>query len=103
MEFFEATAFTKHIYAYMDDEEFSTMQWFLVFNPEFGDLINGGGGLRKLRWQGKGKGKRGGVRIIYYYVNKREEILLLSVFAKNELEDLPKVVLAQLRKEIKNV
>ncbi len=103
MEFFEATAFTKHIYDYMDDEEFSTMQWFLVFNPESGDLINGGGGLRKLRWQAKGKGKRGGVRIIYYYVNKREEILLLSVFAKNELEDPPKVVLAQLRKEIKNV
>lgn len=103
MEFFEAKAFTKYIYDYMDDEEFSAMQWFLVFNPEFGDLITGGGGLRKLRWHTKAKGKRGGVRVIYYYVKKREELLLFSIFAKNELEDLPKEILAQLRREIKNV
>ena len=103
MEFFEATAFTRYIYDYMDDDEFSALQRFLIFNPEFGDVITGGGGIRKLRWQSKGKGKRGGVRIIYYYVKKREEILLLSVYGKNELDDLSKEILAQLRKEIKNV
>jgi mRNA-degrading endonuclease RelE of RelBE toxin-antitoxin system len=79
------------------------MQWFLVSHPESGDLIPGSGGLRKLRWGAKGKGKRGGIRIIYYLVKKNKEIWLLSIFAKNELSDLPKEVLAQLRKEIQNV
>ena len=103
MEFIEALSFTKYVYEYIDDEEFSAMQWFLVSHPESGDLIPGSGGLRKLRWGAKGKGKRGGIRIIYYLVKKNKEIWLLSIFAKNELSDLPKEVLAQLRKEIQNV
>ena len=74
-----------------------------MFHPQSGDLIPGGGGLRKLRWQAKGKGKRGGGRVIYYFVGKRDEIWLLSIFAKNELTDIPKEILAQLRKEIKHV
>jgi mRNA-degrading endonuclease RelE of RelBE toxin-antitoxin system len=102
MEFIEATAFTKYVYDYIDEDEFSALQWFLVLHPQSGDLIPGGGGLRKLRWQAKGKGKRGGVRVIYYFVGKRDEIWLLSIYAKNELTDIPKDVLAQLRKEIEN-
>lgn len=102
MEFIETSVFTKYIYDYMDDDDFSALQRFLMFHPEYGDLIPEGGGLRKLRWQGKGKGKRGGVRIIYYFVGKRDEIWLLTIYAKNELTDIPKAVLAHLRKEIKN-
>jgi mRNA-degrading endonuclease RelE of RelBE toxin-antitoxin system len=102
MEFIETSAFTKYVYDYLDDVEFSALQWFLVLHPEFGDLMPGGGGLRKLRWQAKGKGKRGGARIIYYFVGKRDEIWLLSIYGKNELSDIPKEILAQLRKEIKN-
>ena len=102
MEFIETSAFSKYVYDYLDDIEFSALQWFLVLHPQSGDLIPGGGGLRKLRWQAKGKGKRGGVRVIYYFVGKREEIWLLSIYAKNELSDIPKEILAQLRKEIKN-
>ncbi len=103
MEFIESSAFTKHVYNYLDDTEFSALQWFLCFHPESGNLIPGGGGLRKLRWQAKGKGKRSGVRVIYYFVGKRDEIWLLTIYAKNELVDIPKEILVQLRKEIKNV
>lgn len=102
MEFIESSAFTKYVYDYMDDDDFSALQRFLIFSPEYGDLIPGGGGLRKLRWQAKGKGKRGGVRVIYYFVGKREEIWLLTIYAKNELTDIPKEILTQLKKEIKN-
>jgi len=102
MEFIESPSFTKYIYDYIDDDEFAALQWFLVNHPKAGDLIPQGGGIRKLRWQAKGRGKRGGIRVIYYFVGKREEIWFLSVYAKNELTDIPKDILVQLRKEVKN-
>jgi len=102
MEFVESSAFTKYVYEYINDDEFSALQLFLAHNPKAGDLIPAGGGLRKLRWKTKDKGKRGGIRVIYYFVGKRDEIWLLTIYAKNELTDIPKDVLMQLRKEIKN-
>lgn len=64
MEFIEAPLFTKLIYDYMDDIEYSALQTKLASKPETGDIIPGSGGVRKMRWSGKGKGKRGGLRII---------------------------------------
>lgn len=61
---------------------------FLAANPEAGDLMPGTGGGRKLRWSGKGHGKRGGVRVIYYYHNDSIPLFLLNVFAKNEKVNL---------------
>ncbi len=102
MEFIESVLFTKYVYNYISDDEYSSLQRFLSFHPKNGDLIPGGGGLRKIRWQAQGKGKRGGIRIIYYFVGKRDEIWFLSIYAKNELTDISKEILAQLKKEIKN-
>lgn len=68
--------------------------------PDAGSIIPGGGGIRNLRWGGKGKGKRGGVRVIYYWQVKKDEIWMLTVYAKNEAEDIPVDVLRAKRKEI---
>ena len=66
MLFIEAPIFTKHIYDYLDDEEYSALQQTIALRPDVGKIIPGSGGLRKLRWAGSGRGKRGGLRIIYY-------------------------------------
>ncbi len=72
----------------------------LVANPERGALIRGSGGLRKIRWQGSGRGKRGGVRVIYYWATEREVLLLLLAYPKNEQEDLTRDQLKVLRQVV---
>ena len=64
------------------------MQNFLVEQPMAGDTMQGTGGLEKLRWSANGKGKRGGLRTIYLYLSNREHIHLLTIYAKNEMNDL---------------
>lgn len=68
MEIIETQVFTKDIVKLLSDNEYRELQKALVENPLLGHLIPGGAGLRKLRWSAGGKGKRGGLRIIYYYV-----------------------------------
>lgn len=63
---------------------------YLALNPKAGDLIEGTGGVRKLRWGYGGKGKRGGVRVIYYFHSERMPLYLLTLFAKNERANLSK-------------
>ena len=60
----------------------------MLENPDAGDIIKGSGGVRKLRWKAEGRGKRGGVRIIYYLEVVESRFLMLTLNAKNELEDL---------------
>ena len=75
-EFAEAPAFSRFREDYLDDDAFSELQYALAADPEAGDLIPGAGGVRKLRWKDprRGKGKRGGLRIIYYCFISDEEI-----------------------------
>lgn len=61
---------------------------YLARNPESGEEIPGTGGVRKLRWAGKGKGKRGGLRVIYYFYNESAPVFLLTVYGKGSQEDL---------------
>lgn len=60
-------------------------------------MIPGSGGLRKIRWAGKGRGKRGGVRVIYYYKNSEGQIWLLTIYAKNEDENIPVSILKKIK------
>jgi len=78
MEFIEATAFTKHLYDYLSEEEYLGLQSFLFQYPESGKLVRGSGGVRKVRWAMSGKGKSGGVRVIYYFKKQDDEIWLLT-------------------------
>ncbi|NCP15930.1 type II toxin-antitoxin system RelE/ParE family toxin [bacterium] len=84
----ETSIFTRRIQALLSDEEYRLLQRTLVLRPDAGDLIPGSGGLRKIRWSAKGHGKRGGVRVIYFWAVSQERILMLLIYAKNEQDDL---------------
>src|SRR5271165_1797569 len=90
MEFFEAPAFTRYVSSYLTDDEYREMQGRLASAPEAGDMIPGTGGFRKLRWADprRGKGQRGGLRVIYYYFPSELQIWLLTLYDKNEASDL---------------
>lgn len=88
MTFVETSIFTKNLAKYLQDEEYWRLQIYLMNQPDTGDIIQGTGGLRKLRWLAKGKGKRGGVRIIYYWKTHVHKVYLMSIYAKNEVTNL---------------
>jgi mRNA-degrading endonuclease RelE of RelBE toxin-antitoxin system len=73
---------------HLEEEQFRALQNNLLENPHAGARIPGTGGLRKLRWSTEGRGKRGGVRVIYFVVEARELILLLLLYPKNVQDDL---------------
>ena len=101
MEYIESPLFSKLVNLYLEDEEYAAFQWDLALHPEKGDVIPGSGGLRKVRWAGKGRGKRGGVRVIYYYKNREGQIWLLTIYAKNEDENIPVSILKRIKEELK--
>ena len=101
MEFIEATAFTKHIYEYLSEDEYLGLQGFVLQYPEAGKVVPGSGGVRKLRWAMGRKGKSGGVRVIYYFKRREDEIWLLTIYSKSEVENIPAHILRQIAQEIK--
>lgn len=90
MEFFESPAFTRHLSQYLDDEGYKALQNELARNPRAGDVMPGTGGFRKIRGADprRGKGRRGGLRIIYYHFVGDHQIWLMTLFNKNEAADL---------------
>lgn len=88
MVFIETAYYSKIIADYLSDEEQAKLQAHLIEHPDDGDVIKGAGGIRKIRWGAKGKGKSGGVRVIYYWRTSRGHIYLLNIYAKNEVSDL---------------
>jgi hypothetical protein len=80
--------FTKQVQDAMTDEEYRELQLSLVARPDQGAVIAGTGGLRKVRWGTEGRGKRGGVRVIYYWATEEGVIFLLLLYPKNEQDDL---------------
>ena len=97
--FVESPLFGKLVYDYLSEEEYADLQWHLATVPDAGDIIRGSGGIRKLRWSAKGKGKRGGVRVIYYWHDDAGEIWLLTVYAKNEADTIPTNILKKIREQ----
>ena len=86
--FVETPLFTRSLRRHLDDDEYRALQLALLLDPEVGRLIAGSAGLRKLRWRGTGRGKRGGLRLIYFWIEKRQLCYLLYLYAKNEQGDL---------------
>jgi len=84
----------------LDSESYRLLQLRLVAEPDAGDLFRGTGGLRKIRWEAEGRGKRSGVRVIYYWARKHDVILLLLIYGKAQQDDLTPEQRAVLKKLI---
>ena len=88
MRFVETPVFTTAIQRHLDDERYRQLQIALMLRPEQGPIIQGSGGLRKVRWATTGAGKRGGLRVIYYWVPVEQVFYMLYIFSKTEQGDL---------------
>ena len=90
MEFIEAPAFTQLLPEYLTDNEYRDLQLYLANDPEAGDVIQGTGGFRKVRWadRRRGQGRRGGLRVIYYLFEQDMQIWFLTLYGKGETADL---------------
>jgi len=84
----ETPVFTRSVLKLLTDDDYRLLQHEVVARPDVGSIIRGSGGLRKIRWAATGRGKRGGVRVIYYWAVDREIILMLLIYGKNEQDDL---------------
>ncbi len=102
MEFIETTGFSKLREIYLNDIQFNLLQLYLMNFPGAGDLIKGSGGVRKVRWGLPGHGKRGGLRVIYYWMTRADQILFLTVYRKTEAADLSKKAIKEMRRLIKS-
>jgi hypothetical protein len=90
MVFIEAPAFTRHVPSYLTDDEYRRLQGVLLANPEAGTVMPGTGGFRKMRWRDprRGKGTRGGLRVVYYHFANEAQVWLMTLYDKDELKDL---------------
>jgi mRNA-degrading endonuclease RelE of RelBE toxin-antitoxin system len=100
MVIIETPIFTRRIQEILSDEEYRLLQIQLINKPDSGKVIRGSGGLRKLRWSASGHGKRGGIRVIYYWFVSQETLLLLFVYSKREQDDLAPEQLRKLKKVV---
>lgn len=99
----ELPEFIKRVAKELSKEQKDELLYFLASNPKAGNLIQGTGGIRKLRWASKGKGKSGGSRVIYFYYNEDMPLFLLTIFGKNEKINLTKAERNELNKLVKEL
>lgn len=98
--FIETKLFSQLREDYLPDDEYVRLQEALIEQPARGVLIPGSGGVRKLRWSGSGRGKRGGIRVIYYAKVREGVLFMLTIYAKNENENIPSHILRKIKEEI---
>ncbi len=100
LTFVESKLFTSLVNKYLSDDEYAALQQAIADNPEAGGVIRGSGGVRKLRWGVSGRGKRGGIRVIYYLRSRQGEVWMLTLHAKNEADSIPAHILKKIKEEI---
>ncbi|MCI0577227.1 MAG: type II toxin-antitoxin system RelE/ParE family toxin [Chloroflexi bacterium] len=98
----ETSVFTKQVQKFLSDEAYRQLQSDLANRPDIGSIIPGSGGLRKVRWGYHGQGKRGGVRVIYYWAVRQERLLMLLMYPKNVQGNLSPAQLKALRKIVED-
>ncbi len=103
MVFIETPTFTRLVLALLDDDEYRELQNELLQAPERGAIIPGGGGIRKLRYGVQGRGKSGGVRVIYYWIKDNHQIYMLVVYPKSVKDNLTDKETALLRDLVKEL
>ncbi len=101
MKFIETSNFTRQVKSLLKEEEYRQLQNQILVNPEIGKLILHSSGLRKMRFAQKSKGKRGGLRVIYYCLTKSNSILMLMLYSKSAKEDLTSEQLKILKSTVK--
>jgi mRNA-degrading endonuclease RelE of RelBE toxin-antitoxin system len=99
--FVETPIFTREVTEVLTDDEYRGVQLALLLRPEQGPLIPKSGGLRKIRWKRGGGGKRGGLRLIYYWDKDHDTVYMLFVYPKSDQEDLTPSQLKTLRKLVR--
>lgn len=100
ISFVETKLFTRLVGEQLGDDEYARLQHALIANPEHGDVITGSGGVRKMRWGAPGRGKRGGLRVIYFLRTKQGQIWMLTLYPENVADTIPANVLRQIKEEI---
>ena len=103
MVFIETPTFTRLVLALLHDDEYRELQVDLMEDPKRGDIIAGGGGIRKLRYGVKGRGKSGGVRVIYYWIKDNHQIYMLVMYPKSVKDTLSDKETALLRNLVKEL
>lgn len=103
MVFVETTAFSRLLPGYLDDDGYRGLQSHLIGRPDAGAVIQRSGGVRKVRWAARGKGKSGGVRVIYYWLRDDDQIFLLTLYGKGEKEDLSAAELKRIAKLVEEL
>ncbi|HXM80758.1 MAG TPA: type II toxin-antitoxin system RelE/ParE family toxin [Burkholderiales bacterium] len=98
--FIETKLFSRLLSEYLTDDEYAQLQAALADAPDRGALVPGSGGVRKLRWSQPGRGKRGGIRVVYYAKTRDGIIWMLTIYAKNEEASIPAHVLRKIKEEI---
>jgi len=101
MKFVETPIFTRDVRDVLSGEDYRQLQLALLLRPEQGSVIKGGGGLRKIRWKVKGRGKRGSLRVIYYWIPSDDTIYMLLLYEKSDQEDLTPTQARILRKLVR--
>jgi hypothetical protein len=101
--FIETPTFTRLITKLLSGDEYAGLQDELAIDPERGDLIQGGGGIRKVRYAAQGRGKSGGIRVVYYWVRSDSQILMLVAYPKSQKDNLTAAETAILRKLVKEL
>ena len=99
----ELPEYIKRVEKILSKDERDDLLYYLSSNPKAGNLIEGTGGVRKLRWASKGKGKSGGSRVIYFSYNETIPLFLLTIFGKSEKVNLSKTERNELAKLVKEL
>jgi len=102
VSFIETRLFTRLVQEYLTDDAYQQLQVLLMERPDAGAVIPGSGGVRKLRWQAPGRGKRGGYRVIYYPKSAEGVVWMLTMYPKNVADNISVKVLRKILKEIEN-
>ena len=100
--FVESSLFTKQVHDYLTDDDYRIFQTFLAVSPDAGDVVRGSGGVRKVRWNRRGTGKSGGVRVMYFVRSEAGEIWLLLIYAKSAIDSIPGYILKALKEEMEH-
>ena len=98
----ETSLFQKQWPAYWIEDERGEFAAFISASPEAGAVVKDSGGIRKVRWKRQGTGKSGGVRVIYFSRNEAEEIVLLTLYAKSETDNVKGTVLKEIRRALED-